>query len=62
MQGAIDKTYVSKRILEQYAQERMQRIEKKQQSKSATGLAAASGKTFSEDAGSATASQQESKK
>ena len=51
MQGAINKTYVSKRIMEQYAQERQQRLEQKQQSnKTAKGLSAAAGKTFSEDA------------
>ena len=49
MEGAIDKTYVSKRVMEQYAQERQQRIEQKKQSKTATGLSAAAGKTFTED-------------
>ena len=45
MDSAADSTYVSKRILEQYKKERDHRIEQKKQRQ----LAAASGKTFSED-------------
>lgn len=45
MDSAADSTYVSKRILEQYKKERDHRIEQKKQQQ----LAAASGKTFSED-------------
>ena len=48
MEGAADKTYISKRILEQYALERQQRLEQKNSAK-AKNLALAAGKTFSED-------------
>ena len=48
MEEAADKTYVSKRILEQYAQERQQRLEQKSKAKTSQ-LALAAGKTFSED-------------
>ena len=52
MEGAVDKTYISGRIMQQYAQERQQRIEQKSANK-AQNLSMAAGKTFSEDSGAA---------
>ena len=49
MEAASDKTYISSRILEQYAKERQQRMEKKRTGM-AQNLSMAAGKTFGQSA------------